>query len=112
MTILTTTQAAKLVGVHPATVRRWCLYGGLQHDKLGDMYVINTAVLKDYLKNYESFRVERKPESLYISKSTMVADRQILSDDAVERNRAIIEQRIQDTMNGKIKPVYLPAGER
>ena len=103
---LTAPEAARIADVHEETIRRWCKYGLLEHGRLGRMYVIDPIILYDFMRNFEPFRTH-KPMSLFTSKSTMVTDRQILSDAAVARNQQRIQALETAVMTGELKPIYL-----
>lgn len=48
--VLTTAQAADLLGTHPVVVRRWVRERGLPANKIGSTYRFNRADVLDWMK--------------------------------------------------------------
>lgn len=98
--ILTTSEAAKIAGVHHDTVRRWCESGQLRSKQMGKRgWAITRDDLDDFLLNRtEPKKPGRKPGSKFTSSKTILRDRPLISDAQLAENRRKMDELIKRTM--------------
>ncbi len=57
-------EAARLIGVHPASITRWCLSGKLKHTRVGGKFVkVSLADLEDFLRERTEDAIEKHQQS-------------------------------------------------
>lgn len=101
---LTTTQAAKIAKVSDETIRRWCNHCGLKHGRMGEMYVIPEAGLREFLKTGDRTGYGKEVNQTPIYRQAKI----IQAILRIKRN----QQKMQEIIAARKPAIILKQGER
>ena len=61
-TVISTSEAAKILGIHPLAIQKLIYRGELSADKIANRYLISRVELKEFAKTYNPNRGRRWPK--------------------------------------------------
>ena len=105
-TYLTTTEAASLVNYSPNHIQRLAKEGKIEARKIGKTWAVCKQSVLNYEPTFEKPMIGKTlKKSRYTSKSTMITDRPLLSDEAVMTN----EEKLKEIQSKARSALYVDA---
>jgi excisionase family DNA binding protein len=104
---ITTTKAAKILKVHSSTVNGLCAAGILPARKMGYRWAIDEDVCREFAKTYDNSRRPKTPNTAAFDKP--VGRGWKTKRQKPQRRWASVQDQIEATMRGEIRPLYLTA---
>ena len=103
-TYLTTTEAAKLTNYSSFHIQRLAKEGKIEARKIGKIWAVCKQSVLSYEPTFDKPMIGRKlKKSRYTSKSTMITDRPLLSDEIVLTN----EEKLKEIQNKAAFALYV-----
>ena len=103
-TYLTTTEAAKLTNYSSFHIQRLAKEGKIEARKIGKIWAVCKQSVLSYEPTFDKPMIGRKlKKSRYTSKSTMITDRPLLSDEVVLTN----EEKLKEIQNKATFALYV-----
>ncbi len=103
-TYLTTTEAAKLTNYSSFHIQRLAKEGKIEARKIGKTWAVCKQSVLSYEPTFDKPMIGRKlKKSRYTSKSTMITDRPLLSDEVVLTN----EEKLKEIQNKATFALYV-----
>lgn len=103
-TYLTTTEAAKLTNYSSFHIQRLAKEGKIEARKIGKIWAVCKQSVLSYEPTFDKPMIGKKlKKSRYTSKSTMITDRPLLSDEVVLTN----EEKLKEIQNKATFALYV-----
>jgi excisionase family DNA binding protein len=103
-TYLTTTEAAKLTNYSSFHIQRLAKEGKIEARKIGKIWAVCKQSVLSYEPTFDKPMIGKKlKKSRYTSKSTMITDRPLLSDEVVLTN----EEKLKEIQNKAAFALYV-----
>ena len=103
-TYLTTTEAAKLTNYSSFHIQRLAKEGKIEARKIGKIWAVCKQSVLSYEPTFDKPMIGRKlKKSRHTSKSTMITDRPLLSDEVVLTN----EEKLKEIQNKATFALYV-----